>query len=125
MQPLKDSLECAVIAPVTKPLIHRRPRAKALWQVSPSCARAQDPEDAVEHQAIIAAGASHFLRGGNQIRDQLPSSIGKFVTLCHAGLQPFMASILPVRTFRTEPKVASEIGVKHDARTRHQALDSQ
>src|SRR5690554_5082874 len=80
MQPLKDSLECAVIAPVTKPLIHRRPRAKALWQVSPSCARAQDPEDAVEHQAIIAAGASHFLRGGNQIRDQLPSSIGKFVT---------------------------------------------
>lgn len=28
---------------------------------------------------------------------------GEFVTFCHAGLQPVMAAILPVQTFRIEP----------------------
>ncbi|MFN3771309.1 MAG: hypothetical protein ACK4TD_23300, partial [Ectopseudomonas guguanensis] len=40
----------------------------------------------------------------NQILDQLPARIWEFVAPCHVGLQPIMATILPVPTFRTEPR---------------------
>ncbi|MDH4605822.1 hypothetical protein JW321_24310, partial [Pseudomonas syringae pv. papulans] len=39
----------------------------------------------------------------NQVFDQFPRCVGEFVTLCHAGLQPIMAAILPAPTFRTKP----------------------
>lgn len=70
---LKNLIERAVIPPVTKPLIHRQPRAELLWQVVPGCTRVQYPKVTIEHQGGIIARSSHFVFGGNQICGQLPS----------------------------------------------------
>ncbi|RMO82874.1 hypothetical protein ALQ34_200047 [Pseudomonas syringae pv. maculicola] len=65
----------------------------------------------MEYQTIIATWATHFLLGRNQILDQFPRCVGEFVTLCHAGLQPIMAAILPQPTFRTKPRGTIDLGV--------------
>ncbi|RJX49123.1 hypothetical protein C6380_25700 [Pseudomonas syringae pv. actinidiae] len=59
----------------------------------------------MEYQTIITTWATHFLLGRNQILDQFPRCVGEFVTLCHAGLQPIMAAILPQPTLRTKPRL--------------------
>lgn len=66
--------------------------------------RARKPEDAVERPSVITARASHLLLRGNQILDQLPSCIGEFVSPSHVDLQPIMAAIPPVLTFRTDSR---------------------
>lgn len=108
MQALQYPVERTVIAPVAKTLIHRRPRPKAFRQITLGSTRAQNPKDSVEYQTIITTWATHFLLGRNQILDQFPRCVGEFVTLCHAGLQPIMAAILPQPTFRTKPRRFSE-----------------
>lgn len=63
MQMPQNPFESAIVSPLPEALVHRFPRAIVLRQVAPFGARAQDPENAVEHLAIIPPRAPHTLRG--------------------------------------------------------------
>src|SRR5205807_10154029 len=69
------------LAPAVEPAGDRRPGAKAGRQLPPRRTRAQDPQHAAEHRALIVVGASRpgFLRReqGTQL---LPSSVAEFFT---------------------------------------------
>lgn len=46
------------------------------------CTGARNPENAIEHLAIIPSRASHGQRWRNDILDYLPALVGKHVTAC-------------------------------------------
>jgi hypothetical protein len=73
----------ARLAPAVQPATDRLVGAKALRQVSPRRARAQDPDDAAEHRAVVVVGAAgvRFLRG-KQRPQLLPLRVSDLLS-CH------------------------------------------
>src|SRR5438105_11344566 len=83
LQALQNALPDASLAPAVEPTRHRRPRAEAGRQIAPGGSRAQNPQHAAEHRAMIVVGASRpWFLGREQGTQLLPASIAEVFT-CH------------------------------------------
>lgn len=81
MHPFEHLVDGAMVSPVSKALVNRRPRAVPLRSISPGSTGAKHPEHAVEHDAIIGLWASRAVRFIDEVRDQFPAVVGNFVSL--------------------------------------------
>lgn len=78
----QNLLESAVVTSLPEALVNGFPRPKALWEITPFGALAQNPEDAVKHLTVAAPWKPHALRRGKRWLRLLPSVRMKF----HNGL---------------------------------------
>ena len=92
MESFEHLVKCPAIAPITKTLLNRRPRAKALRHIAPGSARTEHPEDAVEHHAIICSWAPTAAGFIEDVCKQIPGGVGEFVSFGHRGLLPLMVA---------------------------------
>jgi hypothetical protein len=91
---IKDAVECSLclegnqhllshsgLLPAAKPAADGLPGAIAIRQIPPGDAGAQDPEDAVEHDAMILGGAAGaWALRGHERAEPLPSIVGQFMS---------------------------------------------
>jgi hypothetical protein len=61
--------------------VYRLPRAQSFWPITPLGARAQNPEDTLEHLAIITPGMPHALGRRYNVLDPLPFCVTKLAPL--------------------------------------------
>jgi hypothetical protein len=78
---LQEALPGAVLLPAAQPVIAGGLGRIALGQVLPGRAGAQDPQNAIEHRAMIGPGMAGFVRmsGRQQRGDAFPLLVGQFV----------------------------------------------
>ena len=72
----------ASMAPAAEALMDRLPLAITLRQIAPMCARAQNPEAAVDKQPVIRASAPWIASlAGQQRRNLRPLNFAQFIPL--------------------------------------------
>src|SRR5262245_10253617 len=72
LQVLQELLPQAVAGPLAEAVVDGRPRAEALGEVAPGGAGGQDPEDAVEQEAVVFPLAPAPAVLGKQMRNLFP-----------------------------------------------------
>jgi hypothetical protein len=81
----KNPLPHAAFRPPREPFVDALPVAIPLRQIAPASAGAQHPQNTVDEQTIVAAGASRITRlARKQGGDPPPLDIGQFVPLHHS-----------------------------------------
>ena len=74
-QTLENPIPKAILTPQPKPFVNRLPRPKPLGQVAPRRSGGTDPENAIDHQAMIFPLTASFPISWKQIQDLLVLSI--------------------------------------------------
>jgi hypothetical protein len=71
MPSLEGRGERSFIPPDPEAMVYRLPRAQSFWPITPLGARAQNPEDTLEHLAIITPETPHALGFRDNFFDQI------------------------------------------------------
>src|SRR5262249_22121489 len=80
LEVVEDAVPGAALAPAVEAGVDGLPRAEELGQVAPGGAGVQDPEDAVDHEAVVLGRPSGPLTGREQGAQDLPLGIGQAVS---------------------------------------------
>ena len=89
----------ALMLPAVEPGSHGFPVAIAIGQVTPGASRSLEPEDAIEHGAVIQGGAScSRALWGKQWSQLAPLLVRQFVASYHMSFSPMDGSL------QTHPK---------------------
>jgi hypothetical protein len=83
IQSLQDRVERSFIPPDPEAIVQRLSRAQSFWPITPLGARAQNPENTLDHLTIITPGMPHVLGCRYNVLDPFAFCVTKLVPFGH------------------------------------------